>query len=74
MKNGNLTARGVTLLLSDHLLDKLDKHVEQLKKTYRRDPKILQDVFDRQPSRVSVAARLLAAALESEQLLEQLYP
>lgn len=69
----NLTARGVTLLLSDHLLAKLDARVEQLKKTYRRDPKILQDVFDRQPSRVSVAARLLAAALESEQLLAQLY-
>jgi hypothetical protein len=69
----NLTARGVTLLLSDHLLDKLDSHVEKLKVAYRRDPKVLQDVFDRQPSRVSVAARLLSAALESEQLLEQLY-
>lgn len=70
----NLTARGVTLLLSDHLLDKLDKHVEQLKKTYRRDPKVLQDVFDRQPSRVSVAAHLLSRALSDDKIVQELYP
>ena len=64
MKNGErLTASGVTLMLSDSLLQRLDEQVERLKETYRRDPKLLDNLFDRQPSRVSVAAWLLAAAL-----------
>ena len=74
MKNGErLTASGVTLMLSDSMLAELDSQVEQLKVAWKKDTSIFREVFDRQPSRVSVAAYLLAAAINDENITYRLH-